>query len=318
MTFEHSSSSSASPLTALTPTHLATICSSPGFQILRKFLANSPYEICAQHATCSPSDLSTWLLHRDILHAIITPVVHFYTRASQLASAALCSRKYEELELAFRGDARSAFIWLQCFIHEEEDWCYTRGCPACTTLHSVSTESTIRATLAAALLSSVAPGSESTASDAGPSLPDCSSILPAYKHALHNDAFWGPGHYSTILARAQRLTAGIQDLISQCGVLEGLVSSVPPSATSGLELRRGHTIDVVVPDQDQKSREIKLKKGRMARRQARLRDEQQHMITRIAWQCWFAASMPADQRLALKAASRKGEIVGRRRTLTCP
>lgn len=52
-----------------------------------------------------------------------------YTQACRLASAALCTQKYEELELAFRGDARSAFIWLQCFIHEEEDWCYTRGCP---------------------------------------------------------------------------------------------------------------------------------------------------------------------------------------------
>src|ERR1700712_4876711 len=100
------------------------------------------------------------------------PVVQLYTQACNLASAALCSQKYEDLELAFRGDARSAFIWLQCFIYEEEDWCFTRGCPgkpylrfvfilfstvskltiaACTTLHSVSTESTIRATLAAAL-----------------------------------------------------------------------------------------------------------------------------------------------------------------------
>lgn len=57
------------------------------------------------------------------------PVVQLYTLACNLASAALCSQKYEELELAFRGDARSAFIWLQCFIHEEEDWCFTRGCP---------------------------------------------------------------------------------------------------------------------------------------------------------------------------------------------
>jgi hypothetical protein len=273
------------------------------------------------------------------------PVVQLYSSACNLASAALrCSQKYEDLELAFRGDARSAFIWLQCFIHEEEDWCFTRGCPgmlrssykqhfkqypnhtivACTTLHSVSTESTIRATLAAALLSSdTAPDLGSNpfheAQSAEPSLPDFSTILSAFEHALHNDAFWGPGHYSNILARSQRLTAGIRDLIVQCEILEGLVVSAPSSPTSGdLGLRRGHTIDAVMPEKDKKNREIKLKKGRMARRQARLRDEQQHMIMRMAWQCFSAVNMPADQRLALKAASRKVEFVGRRRTLTSP
>lgn len=187
------------------------------------------------------------------------------------------------------------------------------------TLHSVSTESAIRATLAAALLSSDTPGSDSNASNAEPTLPDCSAILPAFEHALHHDPFWGPGHYSTIHARAQRLTAGIQDLIAQCEILESLVSSAPSSPTSGgPDLRRGHTIDVLMPDKDQQNREIKLKKGRMARRQARLQDEQQHMIMRMAWQCWSAINMPADQRLAMKAASKKGEVVGRRRTLTCP
>lgn len=194
---------------------------------------------------------------------------------------------------------------------------------ACTTIHSVSTESTVRATLAAALLSSEAPDSEAKGHNAvdstGPSLPDFSTILSAFEHALHDDPFWGPGHYASILARAQRLTIGIQDLITQCEILESLVSSAPPSPTSdGLELRRGNTIDAVMPEKDKKNREIKLKKGRMARRQARLRDEQQHMIMRMAWQCWSVVNMPADQRLALKAASRKGEFVGRRRTLTAP
>jgi hypothetical protein len=194
---------------------------------------------------------------------------------------------------------------------------------ACTTLHSVSTESTIRATLAAALLSSDSPGSDPDAvnvvESTEPSLPDFSTILLAFEHALHNDPFWGPGHYSSILARSQRLTAGIRDLIIQCEALESLVASAPSSPTSGgLDLRRGNTIDAVMPEKDKKNREIKLKKGRMARRQARLRDEQQQMIMRMVWQCWSVVNMPADQRLALKAASRKGEFVGRRRTLTSP
>lgn len=193
---------------------------------------------------------------------------------------------------------------------------------ACTTLHSVSTESTIRATLAAALLSDT-PGSDSEAVNAveptEPSLPDFSTILLAFEHALHNDPFWGPGHYSSILARSQRLTAGVRDLIIQCEILESLVVSAPSSPTSGgLDLRRGNTIDAIMPEKDKKNREIKLKKGRMARRQARLRDEQQQMIMRMVWQCWSAVNMPADQRLALKAASRKGDFASRRRTLTSP
>lgn len=94
---------------------------------------------CEEHATDNPTDSSAWVLHRNILHAVTVPVVQLFTQACRLASAALCSQQYEELELAFRGDARSAFIWLQCFIHEEEDWCYTRGCPGMLPIFAVAT-----------------------------------------------------------------------------------------------------------------------------------------------------------------------------------
>lgn len=60
------------------------------------------------------------------------PVVELFKRASLLAEAALCTHKSEDLELAFAGDARGAFVWLQCFLGEEEDWCHTRGCPGTT------------------------------------------------------------------------------------------------------------------------------------------------------------------------------------------
>jgi hypothetical protein len=200
---------------------------------------------------------------------------------------------------------------------------------ACTTLHSISTESTIRATLAAALLSSYAPGSPSqnassssdadSKSEAAPSLPDFSAILPPINQALQNDPFWGPGHYPHILSRSQRLTAGIHDLIAQCKALETLVLSAASLPTSGgLGSRRGNIIDAVLPEKDKQNREIKLKKSRLAKRQARLRDEQKAMIMRMVWQCWSVVSLPAGERLALKAAGRKGEFVGRRRTLTSP
>lgn len=84
---------------------------------------------CTQHAQCSAQEKDTWLLHRDLLHALIMPVVELFRRASVLAEAALCTHKTEDLELAFAGEARGAFLCLQCFIHEEDDWCRTRGCP---------------------------------------------------------------------------------------------------------------------------------------------------------------------------------------------
>lgn len=68
-------------------------------------------------------------MHRDILHALIMPIVSLYERASVLAKAVLCTSKQEDLELAFAGEARGAFLCLQCFICEERDWVETRGCP---------------------------------------------------------------------------------------------------------------------------------------------------------------------------------------------
>jgi hypothetical protein len=248
------------------------------------------------------------------------PVVELYKEASTLAAAALCSQVPEELEVAFKGEARFAFLWLQCFITEEEDWCHTRGCPACNTLQTLSTELTIRGAITSALLSARetpvpdTPSSETESeAEEQPSLPDFSIILGALEQAMDNDAFWGPGHYTQILARSKRLVAGIQELMSQCQVLESLVSSTPPSP-GDMGLRRGHTIDMLAPGES--SKEIKLKKGAVARRQAKLKDEQGAMIMRMALQTWSAVHLSQRQRSKIKAAAKKDGFVGRKRTLT--
>jgi len=89
-----------------------------------------PHSFCAFHtSTSDPDTKATWLLHRDLLHALTMPVVQLFRRAASLAQAALCTSKNEDLELAFSGDARGAFVWLQCFLGEEDDWCCTKGCP---------------------------------------------------------------------------------------------------------------------------------------------------------------------------------------------
>lgn len=57
------------------------------------------------------------------------PIVKLYERASVIAKAVLCTERQEDLELAFVGEARGAFLCMQCFISEERDWVETRGCP---------------------------------------------------------------------------------------------------------------------------------------------------------------------------------------------
>lgn len=138
--------------------HVQMLCNDEGFQILRTYLARnakygpafatqhhpspsqayhttsttlltSPLSFCADHVTASSQTKETWLLHRDLLHALTMPIYQLFSRASTLASAALCTRAPEDLELAFSGEARGAFLCLQCFITEEEDWCQTKGCP---------------------------------------------------------------------------------------------------------------------------------------------------------------------------------------------
>lgn len=264
----------------------------------------------------------TWLLHRDILHAMTMPVVELYKEAATLAAAALCSQFPEELEVAFKGEARFAFLWLQCFITEEDDWCHTRGCPACNTLQTLSTELTIRGAITSALLSTKdtpvpdTPTSEteSEVEDQQPSLPDFSIILGALEQAMANDTFWGPGHYAQILARSKRIVAGIQELMSQCQVLESLVTSAPPSPGDN-GLRRGQTLDMLAPGEA--NREIKIKRGAVAKRQAKLKDEQGAMIMRMSLQTWSAVHLSQRQRTKLKAAVvKKEEFVGRKRTLT--
>ncbi|KAF2435550.1 hypothetical protein EJ08DRAFT_580400 [Tothia fuscella] len=324
-----------SPFYTMRSDDLSAICASAGFQVLRHYLAKDGGQssFCHEHGSTNPVVQSIWVLHRDILHGMTMPVVQLFTQASALAYAALSTKNKHDLELAFRGEARSAFSWLQCFVEEEEDWCYTKGCPACATLNILSTESTIRATLAAAQLS-VPRGSNPAECYINPddrSLPHFLATIPALQSALTNDPFWGPGVYEHMLNRSSRLATGIHELISQCSALEALVTSAPSSPTGGLDidLRQGPTLREIFAEQNAEIRvgedasstrvgkEMQLKKSRMAKRQMRLREEQKAMVARMAWQCFSVVQLPAQQRMALRAAGRKNVIL-RRRSLTSP
>ncbi|KAH7130362.1 hypothetical protein B0J11DRAFT_250629 [Dendryphion nanum] len=319
---------------------IETVCASPGFQVLRRHLATQA-DFCTTH-TDDPTDLKeTWLLHRDILHALIMPVVAMFKRASALAGAALCTDRSEDLELAFAGDARGAFLWLQCFMGDEEEWAGTRGCPACITLDSLSTESHIRLTIAASLLStspistsrSSTPSSSPTTSppqsaastptsesvpavpniqeteqeedaqEAPLTLPSLPHILPALRTALDADPFWGPDYFPYILSRSTLLCAGIQALITECVDLEALVSS--PTSSS-------------IPSRKQQNGEgqgMRIRSSKLAKRQLRMRAEELELLRRCAMQCWARAVVPSRVRNEILGLKVPGE---RRRSLTCP
>lgn len=249
------------------------------------------------------------------------PVVALFSRASALASAALCTQRTADLELAFAGEARGAFLCLQCFITEEQDWCRTRGCPACVVTETLSTDSHIRLTIAASLLSTAAvasPASSPAAEepmDPARALPPLPHILPALRDAVSKDPFWeGPGIWSLLLSRATQLSAGIQALIAECVNLESLVSSPVVEQRPGQKRGVTHPIAPFSTGQAVEEKGVKLRKSKLAKRQLRLKDEEAEMMRRVVLQCWAQARMPKQVR---------GEVLGlgarsRPRSLTCP
>ncbi|KAF2766834.1 hypothetical protein EJ03DRAFT_250065, partial [Teratosphaeria nubilosa] len=87
---------------------------SDGFSVLREHLSEHyTYCLCDQHQT---GDLARWLLVRDILHALLVPIVELFEKACSVASYATHAQRLEDLEYAFTGQARDSFVFLQCFL----------------------------------------------------------------------------------------------------------------------------------------------------------------------------------------------------------
>lgn len=279
------------------------------------------YSFCSEHLQHDKETRETWLLHRDILHALLMPIVVLYKRASNLAQAALCATKTEDLELAFSGDARGAFVWLQCFLTEEPEWCQTRGCPACCTVDAIRTEHHIRLTVAASLLSTAplpSPASENppakpdqSEADASRSLPSFPQVLPALQIAVEKDPFWGAQYWPYLFNKGVNLSNGIQALISSCVDLEALVAS---PVTRKPNTQRSVTVPGLsrlhgIGNEEQGMR---LKKSKLAKRQLRMNAEEMEIMRRCVLQCWARARIPSKMRNQLLG---RGE---RQRRLTCP
>lgn len=265
------------------------------------------------------------------------PVVELHRRAAALASSALRTTKSEDLELAFVGDARGAFLWLQCFIAGEDgEWCRTRGCPgtfsftsiptylplilinmtaACITTTTLSTESHIRLTLAASLLSTASPSPSSSSScssspieeapntTVSPALPPLPQLLPALAVALADDPFWGADYVPHLLERATQLADGIRALMDECVSLEAEVSSPTSPVHKGMRVGGGlHGVE---------EQGMKLLKSKLAKRQLQLHKEEEEFMKRGALQCWGRAEMGGRVRgwvLGIEDKGRRGSV----------
>lgn len=280
---------------------------------------------CPEHADMPESEQEEYFLHRDVIHALVMPIVTLYSRSATLASAALCTSRVEDLEIGYKEDARTAFVLLQCLVQEETAWCYGRGCPACLVSHTLETEATIRLAIAAALMAEHAYGVGKRKETAS---ADLTAFLPAIARAVESDPFWGRDYYATIYSKAISLTSGIQSLIIQAGDLEALVQSPtrslsPPPRPFNRSPRKRTTLIsefaaskpaigalATIPGDKQPATKStatlpRLDPSPLAKQQLRLEQEQREVLSKIAWQVYSAVAIPASKQMKLRQQSRR-------------
>jgi len=230
---------------------------------------------------------------------VLLPVRLICTQAAHYASSVLsfhrpsCPRRLAvDLEVAFRGQARSAFSWIQCFTSQEQDWVLTKGCPACIVLKILNDESFIRILIAACRLSgylqNLAQFQEVVAT-----LPDTSFWLTAVRHAVIEDPFWGFQFWAKIEARAINLESGIQELVSQCLLLsvKPTYSPAAPSKSDG---------GVATPF----NRTQGVQSGAQVKNEIEVRQEEEKWVKDVIGGCCSTF---------LIEAARKGKLVSARR-----
>ncbi|KAK5133605.1 hypothetical protein LTR08_007553 [Meristemomyces frigidus] len=264
-----------------------TLTQSDGFTILRGHLAEQyTYELCDAHTPAYLEDLNRWLIVRDLLHALLVPVVELFDKACLVASQATNASKLEDLEYAFTGHARSAFVWLQCFLasEKEREWCYSRGCPACVVNHSLDSEFTIRLLYAACLLSDV----HYPFTLEGPTLPSFMFFLESLESAVEQDPLWSDAEdfYEKVQPKAIVTRNGIEDLILQCLELDTILSQPPsssPSAASSPTTSLPGT--PVLAALGGTTPMTKVKRSKMARRQMKLQVEEELWMKEMMLKC---------------------------------
>lgn len=109
---------------------------SAGFQILRQHLSETvKCDFCPTHEAATFEDRQAWVVIRDILHALLAPIVALEEHATRVAQLFTKSYRPADWEYAYHGKARNAFVWLQSFLMDDMNWCLSVGCPGkCTIL----------------------------------------------------------------------------------------------------------------------------------------------------------------------------------------
>ncbi|RMX74067.1 hypothetical protein D0869_12971 [Hortaea werneckii] len=260
-----------------------TLAQSDGFEILREHLAaHYSYNLCDHHTPAHLENIGRWLMVRDVLHALLVPVVELFDKACSVASQATHASKLEDLEYAFHGQARSAFVWLQCFLsaEKERDWCYTRGCPACVVEHSLDSEFSIRLLYAACLLSDV----HYPFTIEGPTLPSFMFFLGSLERALAEDHLWGDDFYELMQPKAAATRNGIEDLIHQCLEIDVMLSQPSsPSTDPSTPATSVPASPVLAPLGGTPM--TKVKRSKMARRQMKLQVEEEQWMEEMMKKC---------------------------------
>lgn len=256
---------------------------SDGFTILRQHLAEhyAFYSFCDTHSASSPEFQAQNLIVRDVLHALLVPVVELFDRAVTIAAAATHATKLEDLEYAFTGSSRSAFLWLQCFLssEKERDWCYTRGCPACTVDHTLDSEFSIRLLYAACLLSDV----HYPFTIEGPTLPSFMFFLESLEQAVSSDPLYGPQFFEIMQPKALATRDGVEELIHQTLELDVILSQPSSPDLDGAEMSGGsaHSSPVMGPCGGTSAKGIKLKRSKLAKKQTKLKLEEEQWMERM-------------------------------------
>ena len=243
--------------------------------------------LCDHHTPAHVENISRWLIVRDVLHALLVPIVELFDKAATLAATATHATKLEDLEYAYNGQARSAFLWLQCFLanEKEREWCYTRGCPACVVEHSLDSEFSVRLLFAACLLSDV----HYPFTLDGPTLPSFVFFLDSLERALAQDPLYGIDFFELAQPKAIATRNGIEDLIHQCIELDAVLSQ--PSSPSGPSsvASSAQASPVLGPMGSTASRGtpgMKVKRSKMARRQMTLQIEEEKWMEEMLKRCW--------------------------------
>lgn len=236
-------------------------------QLRRQESGTEGPSFCSVHRhSCSSSDQEAFRLHRDIIHTLLVPLFLINHQAERVAARALASKKGAEPERAFRGEARSAFAWLNCILTEEHDWYLTARCPACIVLHVLHSEPTIRFVTVAAQLAGPRSGF------------DC--WLAALETAVREDPFWGDAFWPDIEERAARLTEGVRQLVRQCHELRTTLDS--PTCTTSTLVKTSTPIY----ERSSASCTIAIKPSSFARKQVRLSREEQRYRSSLVWNAW--------------------------------